>query len=150
MSNLLDIIVTHFFPLASAFLSMGASQFSKTIIYVCKREKITLYNLMSSGGMPSSHSALVTGLTVGVGLVDGWGSSTFAMCLIFSLVVLYDAAGVRRAVGQQSKVINSVVEDVLKANDFGKMTKVSGHTPFEIFVGIVIGIIVTITLYSIS
>ena len=82
---------------------MGASQLVKTVIYLIKREKVTFANVFSSGGMPSSHSALVTGLTVGVGLEDGFGSSTFAMCLVFSLVVIYDAAGVRRAVGQQSK-----------------------------------------------
>ena len=149
MSDFLSILLTHFFPLVSAFLSMFFSQLSKTIIYIIKKEKITFHNTVSSGGMPSSHSALVTGLTLGIGLTDGWGSSTFAMCLIYSLVVLYDAAGVRRAVGQQSKVIHSVVEDMLKEQKFEKFTKVSGHTPLEIVAGILVGIGVTLTLASI-
>lgn len=145
--NTLSEIILSFFPLVSACLSMSFSQFLKTIIYLLKKERVSAHNIVSSGGMPSSHSALVAGLTVGVGLNDGWNSSTFAMCLIISLVVVFDAAFVRNAVGQQSSIL-SRIKGKVEPESNEKMIPVSGHTHLEIAAGLVVGFAVPFILFG--
>ena len=95
--------------------------------------------------MPSSHSSFVMGLATAVGLTHGWESTYFAICISFSLVIMYDAAGVRRSVGKQAIILNKMVEDIHKKNKKQltekRLKELIGHTPVEVFAGAILGIV---------
>ena len=118
------------------------------VIYVCvKHKKVDFRRFIGSGGMPSSHSSTVTSLCVSVGLTEGFGSSVFAVSLILALVVMYDAAGVRRAAGQQAKILNRIVEEWGKTNyreTEKKLKELLGHTPVEVFAGALLGVVIAL------
>lgn len=107
-------------------------------------KKLNFKRIMGAGGMPSSHSAIVMAITVLLGRDVGFDSSIFAMSLIFSCVVMYDAAGVRRAAGKQAKLLNQLVETPglsgIQVSE--KLVEVLGHTPIQVVVGAAIGVIV--------
>lgn len=107
-------------------------------------KKFNFKRLMGAGGMPSSHSAVVTSLAALIGREYGFGSGIFALSCIFALVVMYDAAGVRRAAGKQASLLNKIIETpgLTNLEVSGKLVEVLGHTPFQVFVGALIGIIV--------
>lgn len=130
------------FPLWTAIISFFVAQTIKIIINLTKNQKFTIYQLVSSGGMPSSHSSFVSALTTAIGFKDGFDSSIFAVCTVISLVVMYDAAGVRRAAGIQASVINRIVENIenqgLELDK--KLKEILGHSPTEVFAGALLGI----------
>ena len=97
-------------PLATAIISWFAAQVLKVILVLISSKRLDFGRFIGSGGMPSSHSALVCSLTTAIGCTEGVSSGLFAVCVVFSLVVMYDAAGVRRAAGQQAKILNRLVE----------------------------------------
>lgn len=103
--------------------------------------------IVGSGGMPSSHASFVTALTFAVGFSEGFNSSMFAVSAVLSFIVMYDAAGVRRAAGQQAAILNRIVSDLINA-DYShtnkKLKELLGHTPIEVFAGAVLGIIIAI------
>src|SRR5688572_15826095 len=127
-------VLFHFYPLISALLSMILAQCFKILFHLVKYRRLTTALCFSPGGMPSSHSALVLALTTALGLKEGWASNSFFISAVFSLIVLYDAAGVRRMVGKQSVVINQIRVDLLQ-EDASQLSEVLGHTPFEVLVG---------------
>lgn len=94
-------------------------------------------------GMPSSHSAIVSSLSILVGRDCGFSSPIFAVALIFAIVVMYDACGVRRAAGKQAKVLNKIISapGLTGVQVQGKLVEVLGHTPVQVFVGALIGVI---------
>jgi acid phosphatase family membrane protein YuiD len=98
--------------------------------------------------MPSSHSAIVMGLTTAVGKYAGVNSAPFAIALIFSFVVMYDAAGLRRAAGRQAAILNRLVEDLvhMRGVQEQKLRELLGHTPVEVLVGAVLGVVVGLIL----
>jgi uncharacterized protein len=98
--------------------------------------------IFASGGMPSSHSALVMGLATGVARVQGLGSVYFALAAVFAGVVMYDAAGVRRAVSKQARILNLMMEDFFheRGLDVHRLGELIGHTPVEVFAGAALGI----------
>ncbi len=101
----------------------------------------------SAGGMPSSHTAGVMALSVMVGLNSGWGSVPFAICVVFSAIVMYDAAGVRRETGRQGAAINEILQKVMvegKPISDDELKEVVGHSPFEVAMGAVTGILVAV------
>lgn len=113
--------------------------------------------IFSTGGLPSSHSATVTSLAILVGVVEGFGSAIFAVALIFALVVMHDAMGVRREAGKHAEVLNELVEDLADLVDevgkhgvmdnplYEKKLKILlGHKPLEVLAGFVFGIIATL------
>ena len=109
----------------------------------------------TTGGMPSSHASGVMGLATTVGLIRGFSSIEFAIALGYSLIVMYDAAGVRRAAGRQAACLNKIIMDVYKQElkeAGGKLKELLGHTPLQVFVGALFGIIyayyIHILLYS--
>ncbi|XP_024400518.1 uncharacterized protein [Physcomitrium patens] len=99
--------------------------------------------LVGSGGMPSSHSALCVGLTTAVALCHGVGDSLFPVCLGFTLIVMYDAAGVRRHAGRQAEVLNMIVEDLFQGHPVSekKLKELLGHTPLQVGAGATLGMI---------
>lgn len=131
--------------LVTAILSWFVAQVLKVIFVIIKDKRIDFSRFVGSGGMPSSHSAFVVSMAVGVGLVEGISSTVFSVSVVLALVVMYDAAGVRRAAGQQAKILNRIVETWGK-EDFAKTEKklkeLLGHTPVEVFAGALLGAVI--------
>ncbi|MEO0180752.1 MAG: divergent PAP2 family protein [candidate division WOR-3 bacterium] len=129
-------------------LAMIIAQAIKCIVYSVAGRRLDLSWLFQTGGMPSSHSALVSALTIKVGFRSGFDSPLFAIAFILALIVMYDAAGVRRAMGKQARLLNIMVDEVSKGRPVSeeRMREFLGHTPLEVFVGAVLGIIIAILL----
>ena len=119
-------------------------QIFKVIYDLITTKKFNFKRIMGAGGMPSSHSAVVVGLATLIGKYEGINTPIFAIALIFSFVVMYDAAGVRRAAGKQAKLLNQLVETPglsgIQVSE--KLVEVLGHTPIQVIVGAAIGVIV--------
>ena len=119
----------------------------KVIFELIKNKKLNLRRMVGSGGMPSSHSALVCSLATSIGLTEGVSSPIFAISVSLAAIVMYDAAGVRRAAGKQAKVLNQIIENHKeKINVQEKLIELLGHTPFEVYVGAAIGILMAMAL----
>lgn len=101
-----------------------------------------LQRFVATGGMPSAHAASVAALSTSVGLAEGFRSTLFGAALFFSLIVMYDAAGLRRAAGRQAVILNRLIEEHFRHPEekAQKLFELLGHTPFEVLVGAVIGI----------
>ena len=119
-------------------------QLFKVIWDLVTTKKFNFKRILGAGGMPSSHSAVVVSLATLIGKEHGLDSSIFALSVIFAFVVMYDAAGVRRAAGKQAKLLNKLIETpgLSGVQVSEKLVEVLGHTPFQVFVGAIIGIIV--------
>lgn len=130
--------------LISAFLAWAIAQVSKTIYELFRQRKLIISRLVSSGGMPSSHSALVTGLATATGRLDGVGSTAFAISVVLAGIVMYDAAGVRRAVSIQARILNQMLDEAFAGHPIAekRLRELIGHTPFQVFVGGLLGIAV--------
>ena len=115
----------------------------KVLLALSLTRKFEPSYLFASGGMPSSHSALVMGLATAVARMDGLGSIYFALAAVFAGVVMYDAAGVRRAVSKQAKILNLMMEDFFheRGLDVHRLGELIGHTPVEVFFGAALGIV---------
>lgn len=126
------------------FLVWFMIQIFKVIWDLVETKKFNFKRIMGAGGMPSSHSAVVVCLAVMIGKSQGFNTPIFAIALIFALVVMYDAAGVRRAAGKQATLLNKLIETpgLTGIQVSEKLVEVLGHTPFQVFVGALIGVIV--------
>jgi acid phosphatase family membrane protein YuiD len=127
-----------------AILAWAVAQFIKFTVEFIRHKKISLRLLFSSGGMPSSHTSFVTSMATSVGLKDGFASTQFALSAILSLIVMYDAAGVRRAAGKHAAAINSIFdsfENTGIAIDI-KLKELLGHSPVEVAAGAVLGVLI--------
>lgn len=126
--------------LTSAFFA----QVIKFILFTLINRKIDFRIFTTTGGMPSSHSAGVIGLSTITGLIEGFDSMLFAVALGFSFIVMYDAAGVRRAAGKTAACLNRMMDDFYH-HDLqdvgGKLKELLGHTPMEVMMGAVFGVI---------
>src|SRR5262245_48066391 len=105
----------------------------------------------AGGGMPSSHSALLVGGTLAVGLYDGFDTSLFAIAVCITMIVVYDAAGVRRQAGMHAERINVLFEELLKGHmwDENELREVIGHTPLEVMGGIILGLLVAFVQWKV-
>ncbi len=121
-----------------------AIQIVKFITDWIVNKKPNYKRLFGAGGMPSSHSAVVATLTTLIGEEYGVESGIFAMSCVFSAIVMYDAAGVRRAAGKQATLLNKLVENVANSGIVvsEKLVEVLGHTPLQVLVGAIIGVLV--------
>ncbi len=128
--------------LLTSLLAWLVAQISKTIIDLLRQRKLILSRLVSSGGMPSSHSALVTGLATSTGRVMGLGSASFAIAVVIASIVMYDAAGVRRAVSIQARILNQMIEEAFQGSPMAekRLRELIGHTPVQVLVGALLGI----------
>lgn len=122
------------------------AQVLKVMIELITEKSFDLSRFVGSGGMPSSHAAFVTSLATAVARMEGVGSGTFAVAMALALVVMYDAAGVRRASGQHAKLLNWMIEhwyDSAPEDEFSKrMKELIGHTPIEVLAGAVLGLVI--------
>lgn len=128
-------------------ISWFAAQLIKVVLFFIKYRKIDFARFVGSGGMPSSHSALVVSLTTVIGKNSGVNSAEFAICVVLSLIVMYDAAGIRQAAGKQAKVLNRLVHshrDKLQID--ADLKELLGHTPVEVFAGSALGIFIGLLL----
>jgi hypothetical protein len=127
----------------ACFMAQGL----KLVIELIKNRKINFRYLVTTGGMPSAHSALVGALATGVGLSKGWSSPEFAIASLFAVIVMYDAAGVRQAAGKQARILNQMMDELFQeGKEFNeeKLKELLGHTPFQVFVGLALGIIISL------
>ena len=134
--------------LLAPLVAWAIAQAAKVILTSVRQRRLNLRVLAETGGMPSSHAAIVMGLTTAVGKYAGVSSASFAIALIFSFVVMYDAAGLRRAAGRQAAILNRLVEDLvhMRGMQEQRLRELLGHTPFEVVVGAVLGIVVGLIL----
>ncbi len=140
--------LTQFKYLYVPFLLWFGIQLFKVIWDLVTTKKFNFKRIMGAGGMPSSHSAVVTSLATLIGKSEGVTSPIFALSVVFSFVVMYDAAGIRRAAGKQASLLNKIVNTPGLSNleVQEKLVEVLGHTPIQVFVGALIGIIAGIIL----
>ena len=122
------------------------AQFLK--IFTFSEKKIKFSRIVSSGGMPSSLSSFVTSLSTLVGMELGFNSIEFAIVAVFSIIIMYDASGVRRAVGKQAAVLNQIIDDLhhKKYIEQKKLKELVGHTPIEVLFGALLGILTALIL----
>jgi len=134
----LDAYKAIWVPLVSWFVAQAL----KVLINFIRKKQLSWSYMYSPGGMPSSHTAIMTALATTVGISYGFDSPLFAISLVVAFIVMYDAAGVRRTVGYQSTVLNKMLEELFKGNkEFSqRLQEIIGHTKWEVFVGALLGI----------
>ena len=130
--------------LSCGILAAFTGQIIKFILFTVQTRKINFKIFTTTGGMPSTHSAAVIALSTIVGILEGFDSIVFAMSLGFSLIIMYDAAGLRRAAGKTAACLNKVMEEIYN-HDLeavgGKLKELLGHTPLEVWVGAAYGLV---------
>ncbi|MCT4543707.1 MAG: divergent PAP2 family protein [Vallitalea sp.] len=134
--------------LIAAVVAWFIAQAIKFFTCLIKDKEIRIDRIMGSGGMPSAHTASVMAATFSVGAISGYSSPEFGGLMIVAFIVMYDAAGVRRAAGKQAKAINTIVEELgsYKIIMDGQLKELLGHTYMEVFVGAALGIVIAIIL----
>ena len=138
----------------STLTSMCVAQIIKTVIYLFNQKDKKIIEavktiLWQTGGMPSSHSAIVCSLVTATGITEGISSNFFILTLVFAMVVLRDSMGVRRSAGLQAKALNSLGKQSAEKNglEFNSVKEIQGHTPSEIIVGALLGILVAVIFH---
>ena len=138
------------YPLMTAVLSWFAAQVLKTAIDAYFNKGINWERMTGSGGMPSSHSSTVVSLAVAIGVSYGVDSALFALALIFAIVVMYDATGVRRETGKQAVILNRLLLDnpfSWTGEEFDKKLKeYVGHTPLQVLMGAILGVLIALIM----
>lgn len=131
-------------------ISWAAAQLCKTLIDLFMTKKFTAERLVGSGGMPSSHSALVCSLFVGTAKKLGTSDPLFAVTLVLAAIVMYDAMGVRLETGKQARLLNRLMddlqEDIKGLSDEQKLKELVGHTPFQVLSGALLGVLIAISI----
>lgn len=134
----------------ASILSMALAQFLKPWLDVLLRRPWHWQRFFDTGGMPSSHTSLVTTLTLGVGAVDGTSTTVFAVTLIFSMYFVFEATGLRQEVGQQARILNEMIDELLSHHavrpDEDRLRELVGHTWAEVLGGGLVGVVVFLLL----
>ncbi|MDK2931118.1 MAG: uncharacterized protein PWR07_1249 [Bacillota bacterium] len=127
--------------LMAPLVAWATAQVLKFVVDYIIHRRPDFTRLVNPGGMPSSHSSLVSSMSVIVGRISGWSSPTFAVASVLSLIVLYDAAGIRRAAGRQARIINRIVDDLYRKHRIPeeRLRELLGHTPLEVLAGVGLG-----------
>lgn len=129
-----------------ALIACLIAQAAKLFVELVVNHKVNLKVLVETGGMPSSHSALVAALATGVGQTVGWASSEFAIATVFAFIVMYDAAGVRRAAGKQAQILNQMIDEFFQGEHQlaeERLKELLGHTPVQVIVGSLMGVAIS-------
>ncbi len=136
--------------LVASFVAWAIAQLTKTIYELIRYRELRLNRLVSSGGMPSSHSALVMGLATATGRIAGLASAAFAISLVLAVIVMYDAAGVRRAVSIQARILNQMIDEAFQGKPFAeeRLRELIGHTPTQVIIGGLLGFGVALLITS--
>lgn len=144
MKILDDIIHNKFIYIP--FLLWLVIQTFKVVFELVKNKRLNVKRIIGAGGMPSSHSAIVCAIAVLIGKEYSYDSGIFALSTVFAFIVMYDAAGVRRAAGKQAMILNKILETpgLTTGEVQEKLIEALGHTPIQVFVGAIIGVVVGI------
>ena len=145
-----QILNTGYEVIFTAISGIIAAQIIKCMVFLIIKRKFDVRLFTTTGGMPSSHSAGVMGLSTAVGLIRGFSSIEFAIALGYACIVMYDAAGVRRAAGKQAACLNKIIMDIYKQDLVeagGKLKELLGHTPMQVFVGAIFGVFYAICVH---
>jgi uncharacterized protein len=136
----------------AAFWSWTIAQCTKMLCGLLRTRKLDINYLVSTGGMPSAHSALATGMAISVGLTAGFGEPVTIVAFCFAMVTMFDASTVRRAAGQQARILNDIIEELFKEHRLSdvKLKELLGHTRLEVLMGGMIGILTAMLVVSIS
>jgi acid phosphatase family membrane protein YuiD len=131
-----------------AFIAGIVNQAIKLILFFITEKKWDSERFFGTGGMPSTHVALTVSVAISIGFKEGWDSALFALASVLAIVIMADAAGVRRATGEQAKVLNKIMLIFFKEEKIKneRMQEFIGHTPFEVIVGATIGLVIAIIL----
>lgn len=138
----------HNIALRSAVIAWAIAQTLKGFTAIRPRGGFSWKHFLGTGGMPSSHSAFVSGLAVSIGCLHGYSSSEFAIAFVLSMIVMYDAAGLRRAAGRQAAILNKLMEELFSTGELKqeRLRELLGHTPYEVFAGAFLGLVVALIL----
>ena len=143
MNTLTDLLGNRW--LWTAIIASTSAQVLKVLLILLLERRWHPGAFMETGGMPSSHSAMVAALSTGIGLTEGWNTPLFAIATTFALIVMYDATGVRHSSGVQARLLNELVEELRAVVREGfapqPLRVLLGHTYLEVFVGTLIGIL---------
>ncbi len=134
-----------------AILTWLIAQLIKVIIGIITEKRFNFKWFVGTGGMPSSHCAGVAALATSVGIRFGYDSGIFAVALVFTIITMFDAQGVRRSIGKQAEILNKMFEDLYfkKPIKEDRLIELIGHTPIQVFVGVILGILCGYILYNI-
>ena len=147
------------YPILAALLGMCVAQMVKVPIYFIASKKLDWKFMLSTGGMPSSHTATIISLTTAIGLTSGFRSNEFAICVVLSSIVMHDAIGVRRHAGYHAEILNKLLinfnalieslknPQLNKTESREKLKELLGHQPIEVFFGFITGILVALLTY---
>lgn len=144
----LDTLI-HFNPvLTTVFVTWFTAQGLKFIIGIIKG-KIDFYNFITTGGMPSGHSAVVSAVATCVGLYEGFNTPLFGLSIALAIIIMHDAVVIRGAAGKQAKAINMIISDLKDDKKFnlGHFKTHLGHTPIQVFSGALLGISIALSLW---
>ncbi|MBE7035912.1 MAG: divergent PAP2 family protein [Ruminococcaceae bacterium] len=136
--------------LITSLLGWLIAQILKVIVVFFKEKRLDMRRMVGSGGMPSSHASFVMALVTAVGFSCGVDSVEFAISVVLAFVVMYDATGVRREAGRQAEILNDIIENFGQDSSeiMGKRLKeLIGHTPIQVFVGAVLGVLIGLFMY---
>jgi acid phosphatase family membrane protein YuiD len=144
--NLFHLLETPWFW--SSFIGWTLAQLVKMTTGFAKTGVIDFRYLLSTGGMPSAHSAMVCGLATSIGLTEGFDSPVAMLASGFAAITMFDAASVRRAAGHQAKVMNQIIDELFKEHKFRqtRLKELLGHTRKEVFAGMAVGIVVALAV----
>lgn len=133
-------------------LAWAVAQGLKVLIYYVRNRKFNFRLFVGTGGMPSSHSAFVCSLATAIGIESGWSSPVFLLSVGMALVIMTDAAGVRRAAGQQAKILNEIMDDLYSSKPVPqqRLRELLGHTPFQVLVGALLGLLIAWLVYALA
>ncbi len=134
----------------SGFAAWMLAQFIKLFLYIRRTGRFDPAFMLRLGGMPSSHSATVTAVALSVGLRAGFGSTLFALALTFAVIVMIDAQSVRRAAGQQARLLNQIVDELFHEHHISqqKLVEFLGHTRLEVLFGMLLGVFTTLLIHG--
>ncbi|MDB5053057.1 MAG: hypothetical protein JWM44_1107 [Bacilli bacterium] len=146
------MIIFYNFPLFVALIANVLAQLCKVFVHYLLNRSWKWSLLLSTGGLPSSHAATVASLTMSIGITEGVHSSTFAVSVVFSTIVMFDAAGVRRHAGEQAVVLNRLIKEFKylfedRQNSDKVLKELLGHKPVEVLVGAIFGLMISILIF---
>ncbi len=146
------ILNTGYEAIISGILGVFIAQGLKVLTNYIKTKQIDYSLLTNTGGMPSSHSAGVSAMTTSVGLISGTDSVIFAVSCGYALVVMHDAAGLRKNAGEIARIVNQIIKDFYKSDiktKSAQLKELLGHTPIEVIAGFILGVVISLTTHFI-
>lgn len=136
----------------AAFWAWTIAQCTKMLCALVKTRRLDIHYLVSTGGMPSAHSALATGMAISVGLTAGFDQPVTIVAFVVAMITMFDASTVRRAAGQQARILNDIIEELFKEHHLSeiKLKELLGHTRLEVLMGCIVGILTAMFVVSVS